>query len=336
MRQCFIISQPRAGSTLLQRLLATHPQIQTIGEPWLAIPFVYALREKGVSSEYIHISLAQGFGEFVSKLPGGRGDYFREVRTMLERLQQKVSAPGKTYFLDKTPRYHLILDELAQIFPDAKFLVLWRNPLAVAASILNTWQKGRFDLRYYEQDIFRGPRNILSFVEKKSAAIFTVRYEDLVTQPEVWMQQIKHQLRYNNAIHDQNGTSKHRSLMIPSNPYVPPRQLVVEARRHKKKTMADVHSVGDVVSIVTENIGIALKEVPSKASYVVSTLSDNVSTFYQQQQQQQQKPQRTEPRRRGLSNTPGKGIPSVICLTINTNSSSPKSGSAFSCSYDSD
>jgi hypothetical protein len=184
MRQCFIISQPRAGSTLLQRLLATHPQIQTIGEPWLAIPFVYALREKGVSSEYIHVSLAQGFGEFVSKLPGGRVDYFREVRAMLERMQQKISAPGKTYFIDKTPRYHLILDELPQIFPDAKFIVLWRNPLAVVASILNTWQKGRFDLRYYEQDIFRGPLNILSLVEKRASAICELRYEDLVTQPE--------------------------------------------------------------------------------------------------------------------------------------------------------
>src|SRR5687768_13055462 len=183
MRQCFIISQPRAGSTLLQRLLATHPQIQTVGEPWLAMPFVYALREKGVSSEYIHISLAQGFGEFVSKLPQGRADYFHEVRTMLERLQQKISVPGKTHFLDKTPRYHLILNELAEIFPDAKFIVLWRNPLAVVASILNTWQKGRFDLRYYEQDIFRGPFNILSFVEKRSADICELRYEDLVGQP---------------------------------------------------------------------------------------------------------------------------------------------------------
>src|SRR6185503_19594528 len=184
MRQCFIISQPRAGSTLLQRLLATHPQIQTIGEPWLVLPFVYALREKGVSSEYIHVSLAQGFGEFVSKLPDGRADYFREVRAMLERMQQKISAPGKTYFLDKTPRYHLILDELAQIFPDAKFIVLWRNPLAVVASILNTWQKGRFDLRYYEQDVFRGPLNILSFVESHTVAICELRYEDLVARPD--------------------------------------------------------------------------------------------------------------------------------------------------------
>ena len=184
MRPCFIISQPRAGSTLLQRLLATHPHIQTVGEPWLAIPFVYALREKGVSAEYIHVSLAQGFGEFVSKLPGGRTDYFREVRTMLERLQEKISRPGKAWFLDKTPRYHLILPELAEIFPDARFVVLWRNPLAVVASILNTWKKGRFDLSYYEQDIFRGPSNILAFVEKQPAAICQVRYEDLVAEPE--------------------------------------------------------------------------------------------------------------------------------------------------------
>ena len=149
---------------------------------------------------------------------------------------------------------------------------------------------------------------------------------------EVWMQQINNQLRYNNAIHDNTQPkSKYRSMMIPSKEYVPPRQLVVESDRHKKKTMADVHSVGDVVSIVTENMTIVLKDVPSKASYVVSTISENVNTFYQQQQQQQNE-KRTEPRR-GLANTPGKGIPSVIALSINTNT---KSGSAFSCSYDSD
>jgi LPS sulfotransferase NodH len=195
MRQCFIISQPRAGSTLLQRLLATHPEIQTVGEPWLAIPFVYALREKGVSAEYIHISLAQGFAEFVSKLPHGRADYFAEVRAMLERLQAKIAAPGKTWFLDKTPRYHLVLDELAEIFPDAKFIVLWRNPLAVVASILNTWQKGRFDLRYYEQDIFGGPRNILRFVEEQTVALHTLRYEDLVAAPEAEVRRVTDFLR---------------------------------------------------------------------------------------------------------------------------------------------
>ena len=102
MRQCFIISQPRAGSTLLQRLLATHPQIQTIGEPWLVIPFVYALREKGISAEYIHISLAQGFGEFVSRLPSGRAAYFQEVRAMLDAsdrpyvIENVVGAPITT------------------------------------------------------------------------------------------------------------------------------------------------------------------------------------------------------------------------------------------------
>lgn len=190
MQQCFIISQPRAGSTLLQRLLATHPQIQTVGEPWLAIPFAYALREKGLWAEYIHVSLAQGFGEFVSSLPGGRDEYFREAGVFLSKLQEKISTPGKTWFLDKTPRYHLILNELPKIFPDAKFIVLWRNPLAVVASILNTWKQGRFDIRRYEQDIYWAPGNILSFARSRAASLLEIRFEDIVADTPVSLRRV--------------------------------------------------------------------------------------------------------------------------------------------------
>lgn len=190
MRQCFIISQPRAGSTLLQRLLAAHPEVQTVGEPWLAIPFAYALREKGLWSEYIHVSLVAGFGEFIDGLPGGRDDYYREAGKFLSHLQDKISAPGKTWFLDKTPRYHLILDELPRMFPEARFLVLWRNPLAVAASILNTWKQGRFDIRRYEQDIYQGPGNILRFARGGAGSMLEIRYEDLVAAPEPAMRRV--------------------------------------------------------------------------------------------------------------------------------------------------
>ena len=140
---------------------------------------------------------------------------------------------------------------------------------------------------------------------------------------EVWMQQIQNQLRYNNAIHGNTRTSKQRQqLVIPSNAYIPPRQLVVDSRP-KKKTINDIFTIGDVVSIVSENISIVLKDVPSKASYVVSTISDNVNTFYQQQKQKQEE-----------LKTSTVGVPSVICLNINAGNSISKSGSAFSCRYD--
>lgn len=174
---------------------------------------------------------------------------------------------------------------------------------------------------------------------------------------ELWMQQIQNQLRYNNAIHGNTRKSKQRKLMIASNAYIPPRQLVMDSRP-KKKTLADIHSMGDVVSIVSENMSIVLKDVPSKASYVVSTISDNVTTFYQQQKQKQEelktstmgvppvislsmntsnsnaKSGQQQKQKQEELKTSTMGIPPIISLSMNTSNSNAKSGSAFSCSYD--
>lgn len=48
----FLISQPRAGSTLLQRILGSHPDIHTVSEPWLMLQPLYALRPDGYRAEY--------------------------------------------------------------------------------------------------------------------------------------------------------------------------------------------------------------------------------------------------------------------------------------------
>ena len=184
MNQCFIISLPRSGSTLLQRLLAAHPRIQTAGEPWLALPFVYALREKGARAEFSHRSMAQGVSEFVNALPGGTATYFREAGRMMERLHEAMARDGRDWFLDKTPRYFLILDELVAMFPESKFMVLQRNPLAVVASILSTWHGGRFDFGSSEIDVYEGPRCISRFVRERHKNVLEVSFERLVAQPE--------------------------------------------------------------------------------------------------------------------------------------------------------
>jgi hypothetical protein len=184
MNQCFVISLPRSGSTLLQRLLAAHPRIQTAGEPWLALPFAYALREKGARAEFSHRSMAQGIGEFVKALPGGAATYYREAGRMMERLHETMAKDGRDWFLDKTPRYFLILDELVAMFPEAKFIVLQRNPLAVAASILSTWHEGRFDFGSNEIDVYEGPRCIARFVREQRTNVFEVSYDELVVGPE--------------------------------------------------------------------------------------------------------------------------------------------------------
>jgi len=47
----FIFSLPRSGSTLMERILATHPAVGTASEPWILLPFLYTRIRDGVYAE---------------------------------------------------------------------------------------------------------------------------------------------------------------------------------------------------------------------------------------------------------------------------------------------
>jgi hypothetical protein len=180
----FILSLPRSGSTLTQKILASHPQIASAAEPWLLLPFVYALRSEGIYTEYAQGSGSHAIREFVRELPAGVADYHCAIRDMALRLYTDSAGDNKTYFLDKTPRYHLIINEMMEIFPDAKFILLWRNPLAVAASMLRTWGKdGRWNLHRYKIDAYQGIENLVEAAALHADRMLQVRYEDMVSEP---------------------------------------------------------------------------------------------------------------------------------------------------------
>lgn len=52
---------------------------------------------------------------------------------------QYLAAAGKRTFIDKTPRYWMVLDFLDSLYPEAPHILLLRNPYAVAASLKSTW-----------------------------------------------------------------------------------------------------------------------------------------------------------------------------------------------------
>ena len=184
VRPIFVLSLPRSGSTLVQRVLAAHPDVATAPEPWLLLPQAYALREHGALAEYGQVPAARAIREFAQRLPGGEAAYRREVATFATRLYAMASPPSATYFVDKTPRYHLIADELFDLFPDAAFVFLWRNPLAVVASIIETWSSGRWNLERWRSDLFDGPANLVGAYQRHAGRALAVRYEDLVERPE--------------------------------------------------------------------------------------------------------------------------------------------------------
>lgn len=178
----FLLSMPRSGSTLAQRVLASHAEISTAAEPWVLLPHAYATRERGIAAEYTQPVAARAIREFIDGLPGGEGDYWRALRGFALELYTAAADPSARYFLDKTPRYHFILPELDLLFPDAKLIFLWRNPLAVVASICETWTRGRWTVDRWKGDLDGIIDLVDAYLGSQERAI-AVNFEALVGDP---------------------------------------------------------------------------------------------------------------------------------------------------------
>jgi hypothetical protein len=177
VRPIFLLSISRSGSTLLQRILASHRGIATVSEPWLLLPHAYTLRPRGVDAEYVHPLLVAAIEDFCEQLPGGREEYRERMRHFALELYEGAAGDA-TYFLDKSPPYCLIAEEIVAIFPEAKFVFLWRNPLSVMASMIDTW--GPWHPNLMSADLFIGLPRLIAAYEANRERSHAVRFEDLL------------------------------------------------------------------------------------------------------------------------------------------------------------
>jgi hypothetical protein len=176
----FIFSITRSGSTLVQRVLGSYPEIATVSEPWLLIPLLYTLRRRGVAAEYTHPLAVDAIEDFCRQLPRGVEDYRAELRRFVVRLYAKAAHDSEVrYFLDKTPPYFFVVDEILELFPDAKCILLWRNPLMVLSSLIDL-DGGVWDPARYRANLFDGLAKLTRAHEQHPERLCAVRYEDLV------------------------------------------------------------------------------------------------------------------------------------------------------------
>lgn len=174
-----LFSLPRSGSTLLQRILAAHPEIGTTPEPWILLPMAFSLKSQGVYAEYDHGVAATAIAEFAERLPGGLDRYYAEIGEFATRLYGGAVDP-KQYFVDKTPRYSLIIDEIVRIFPNAKYVMLFRNPLAIVASMIERWGHAN----RFRPDLYLGLRKLIAARSTLAENCLIIKYEDLVLDTE--------------------------------------------------------------------------------------------------------------------------------------------------------
>jgi hypothetical protein len=189
----FVISSPRSGSTMLERILESHSEIQGGPEPHILTPLAHlGFWDNVDKAPYDHVLAAESQRLFVSKLPNGDEDYWQACRAYCNVLYgQYMSGSDTSICLDKTPAYALILPFMMKVFPDAKYIVLTRHPLATFSSFANSF----FDGDYQTAQSFNPLLNryvpaIAKFLRQSNVPHIHVKYEDLVSDPETCMQQI--------------------------------------------------------------------------------------------------------------------------------------------------
>lgn len=185
VKPIFIFSLPRSGSTLLQRIIGSDDKISFAGEPWLLLPLFYSIKERGALAEYNHHVMTLGLRGFSEELSKNESSYLTEIKLFTEHLYERASAKGSLYFIDKTPRYHFIIDEILKVFDDAKFIFLWRNPLAIQASCIETWCSGKWKTHHFYKDQYGGLERLVNAYMANKDRSWVINYEDLLINPEL-------------------------------------------------------------------------------------------------------------------------------------------------------
>lgn len=188
----FIFSLPRSGSTLLLSLLATHKNIAAMAETWLLLPFFFARKNQGVLTSYCHSNAYKGLNDLIDNLPGKEEEYYQYLREFVDKLYTGL-ADNRQYFVEKTPRYYLVIPEIIRLYPDAKFIFIFRNPVQIFASRLVTYGKNRFSVfatnRSYF-DLIDGPRILSNGYELIKDKAIKINYEEFIVKPEEHLRDI--------------------------------------------------------------------------------------------------------------------------------------------------
>jgi hypothetical protein len=192
-RLLFVVSPPRSGSTLLQRMIGSHSAVHTHPEPHLITPLAYLGYHGSVDkAPFDHINSAEAIRLFVSHLPNGEADYLDALRAYVDVMYGRMLEPsGKQLFMDKTPAYALVLPFLGKLLPTAKYVVLTRHPLAIFSSFANSFFDGSWERAHaFNPLLERYVPAIGAFLRERPVPLCHVKYEDLVAAPEQHLERV--------------------------------------------------------------------------------------------------------------------------------------------------
>jgi predicted Zn-dependent protease len=116
----FILGMPRAGSTLIEQILASHPEV----EGTMELPDIGAIAKR-IGAE------RQRYLEALTRMDAGELEALGREYLDRTRVQRKT---GRAYFIDKMPNNWMHSPLIHLILPNAKIIDARRHPLACCFS----------------------------------------------------------------------------------------------------------------------------------------------------------------------------------------------------------
>lgn len=186
----FIIGAPRSGTTLLRVILDTHPEVSA----WPETPWLSGMAGKGGSLRTFVNRVAQDDRGLVAAVRTmEEEDVIAAGRAFVEELMRRhLERTDASRLAFKTPLDILYLDFLVELLPHAKFIHILRDGRDVALSHV-----GKKGTNFHR--VLSGRRLTLEnamanwchlvdranrFLAQADVASRTVRYEELVRDPE--------------------------------------------------------------------------------------------------------------------------------------------------------
>jgi tetratricopeptide (TPR) repeat protein len=167
-RPIFIVGMPRSGTTLVEAMLGAHPKVWAGGER-------FAMRQ--ILRQFLELD---GAGETPDALPWAQwaGQYF-------EDLPDIGDAACVT---DKHPRNLEAVGLIARLFPQARIVMLRRNPVETGLSIFRQEFSKHWDFAHRLTDIAHyyglSSRLIAHWEQALPGRVMTLQYEDLAADFE--------------------------------------------------------------------------------------------------------------------------------------------------------
>jgi len=192
----FVVSMERSGSSLLYALLNKHPQVALMFEADLI--FLRSLFLKpGIIRDWPERweLFNQVFRRHRMTAPGAsiENSDFRNAFTIT--YQSFARQKGAMIWGDKSPHYYACLNRMADEFPGARFVIVWRNPKDTANAILRAASSG--------SDYFRRRgavlRQLLGYeilkkecdrLVQRSKSVCQINYEDLISDTSSVMRKV--------------------------------------------------------------------------------------------------------------------------------------------------